>query len=68
VLPEDGTLVSKHVGDAALIFMYVYVEFVSVKYRYFKTIFLNDQQISFLEVSGLQDCDAASCRDGLPTF
>jgi len=27
VLPEDGTLVSKHVGVATLIFIHVYVEF-----------------------------------------
>ena len=57
MLPEDGSLVSKHVGDAALILIYVYMEFVS--FKYLKTIFLNDQQI-FLEVSGLHGCDAAS--------
>jgi hypothetical protein len=43
VLPEDGTLVSKHVEDVALIFMYINKEFVSVKYL--KVVFLNDQQI-----------------------
>jgi hypothetical protein len=60
VFPKDGTLVSKHVGDAALIYIYIYIymEFVSIKYL--KIIFLNEQQISFLKFFGLQDCDAAS--------